>query len=363
MSLTPLPLDIEYLILNELSHLSLYPTRDECRTILSCLCVCSRWHSTLQELLIRNNTARSLLRPLNKIGQIAVKRVAAEYVARKNHTHADPGHTEPDKRHGPRRQGVDLEVPATYSARISENGDDTVLVKDLERCARLAPRLGDLDSLRTCLEAGAPYNYNSWWMLIDGVNHNQTAIIKYILDASYGSPDPVKNRICNAKLMQLAIAKGNVEIVGIFLDRGFGARDRVDPRILVDGRYYSVSVVSYAAFHNQVGVLEVLLQRGMGVEDPGIPVRPVYWAVKHDNVDMMKVFIRHKVDFGPGESAEGEEWPLKRAVQGGSVEMVRLLLEHTRLPRSGCSLKKILRQAVQERGDDAIDQELALYGV
>ncbi|KAL3447843.1 ankyrin repeat-containing domain protein [Aspergillus insuetus] len=221
--------------------------------------------------------------------------------------------------------------------------------------------MGDIDSLRTCLEAGAPYN--SWWMLIDGVNHNQIEIIKYVLDAGYGFADRAKKQICMTKLMQRAIVKGNSEIVGIFLDRGFDAGDSVDPRIFVDGRYYSVTLVSYAAFQDQVGVLVVLLQRGMGVEDPGVPVRPVYWAVKHDSLEMMKVFIEHKVDLGPGKSDEGENWPLKWAIKSGSVEMVRLLLQHTRLRRMGCPLKKMLCRAVQERGDDDIGRELASYEI
>jgi hypothetical protein len=59
--------------------------------------------------------------------------------------------------------------------------------------------MGDLESLRTCLKAGAPYN--PWWMLIDAVNHNQVAIIKYALDAGYGFADRAKKTICMAKLM------------------------------------------------------------------------------------------------------------------------------------------------------------------
>jgi hypothetical protein len=121
--------------------------------------------------------------------------------------------------------------------------------------------------------------------------------------------------------------------VAIFLDRGFDTADTLNPRIPVAERYYSVSLVSYAAFMNQVGVLEVLLGRGMGVEDPSIPVRPVYWAVKHDNPERMKPFIRYGVDLGPGESEKGDDWPLEWAVRGGSVEMLRLILEHTQLPR------------------------------
>jgi hypothetical protein len=158
--------------------------------------------------------------------------------------------------------------------------------------------------------------------------------------------------------MQRAISNGRSEIVAIFLDRGFDARDsHVDPRILVDGRYRSATLVSYAASQKQVGVLDVLLQRGMSVEDLDITVHPVYWAVKHDNLDMMKVFIKHGVDLGPGDS--GKDWPLKWAVQGGSVKMVELLLEHAPLPRWGHFVKRTLHQAVEERGDDGIRQVLA----
>ncbi|KAL3487989.1 ankyrin repeat-containing domain protein [Aspergillus germanicus] len=356
---TLLPLDIEYLILAELSYLDDEPTLDEYKTIQRCLCVCSRWHSTLQELLIRNNPSGVLLCHLNKIGQIAVKRLAAEYVARTRNHHPDDDTTNTNLP----SQHVLLQHPTPHSGGISNDGrgDEycTLLAKDLERCTRIAPRLGDLDSLRTCLESGAAYN--SWWMLVDAVSHDRREMVQYILDAGYGFTDPERKRTCMTRLMQRAISNGRSEIVAIFLDRGFDARDSlVDPRVLVDGRYRSATLVSYAASQRQAGVLDVLLQRGLSVEDPGIPVRPVYFAVKHDHLEMMEVFIKHGVDLGPGES--GKDWPLKWAVQSGSVEMVRLLLEHAPLPRWGRFVNKILLQAVEERGDDDIRQVLASYG-
>ncbi|KAL2783106.1 ankyrin repeat-containing domain protein [Aspergillus keveii] len=359
---TPLPLDIEYLILEELSYLVDDPTLDEYRTIQNCLCVCSRWHSTLQELLIRNNPAGALLRHLNKVGQLGVKRLAAEYVARTRNHHPDDDATTNTNTNSP-SQRVILQHPKPYSSGISNDprGEEylAVLAKDLERCTRIAPRLGDLDSLRTCLEVGAAYN--SWWMLVDAVSHDRRDIVQYILDAGYGFTDPERRRTCMTRLMQRAINNGRREIVAIFLDRGFDARDSlVDARILVDGRYRSATLVSYAASQRQVGVLDVLLQRGLSLEDSGVPVRPVYFAVKHDDMAMMEVFIKHGVDLSPGES--GKDWPLKWAVQGGSVEMVRLLLEHAPLPRWGRFVKKILLQAVEERGDDGIRQVLASYG-
>ncbi|KAJ0422352.1 ankyrin repeat-containing domain protein [Aspergillus carlsbadensis] len=365
----PLPLDIEYLILADLSHLGDHPTRDEYNTILRCLRVCSRWHSTLQELLIRNNPARSLLQSLNKIGQVAVERAAAEYVARKKQTHPDPnpnpdpGPASSNNRHGPQREISTPEFPATYSARISKDRHDLVfLSKDLERCAHIAPGIGDLVSLRTCLSAGVPYN--SWWMLLVAVNHNETEIIKYILDAGYGFTDPEQKRSCLTRLMQRAVGKGHGEVVSIFLERGAADHlNNIDPRILIDGRYRSVSMVSYAAFQNQAAVLDILLRWGMGIEDPDVPYRPVYWAVKHDNLEMMGFFIRHGVDLARGKDGDERDWPLGWAVRHGSAAMVRLLLEHTPLPRWGRSWKKTLSRAVEERGDDEIRQVLASHGL
>jgi hypothetical protein len=309
---------------------------------------------TLQKLLIRNNPATDLLPHFKRISRIAAKRVAAGYLAR-----TDPGGDANDNDPNVLRRGDNL-VPPYYAGESKHGGDHGVLAlaKDLERCVRIAPRVGDLDSLRTCLEAGAAYN--SWWMLIDAVSYDRREIVQYILDAGYGFTHPERKRTCMTRLMQRAISNGRSEIVAIFLDRGFDARDsHVDPRILVDGRYRSATLVSYVASQNQVGVLDVLLQRGMSAEDPDITVRPVYWAVKHDNLDMMKVFIKHGVDLGPGDS--GKDWPLKWAVQGGSVKMVELLLEHAPLPRWGHFVKRTLHQAVKERGDDGIRQVLASH--
>ncbi|KAL2841141.1 ankyrin repeat-containing domain protein, partial [Aspergillus pseudoustus] len=346
-----LPIEIEDIILEELSHLTFDPSELEWRTTLSCLCVCRRWRETLQELLLRHNAAITLLKRLGKIGQLAVQRAAAAYAAARAQSDDGVGTS----------AGAEISQCQRLQTRyLSWNkfyGEDLAtehVADDLKRCAGTARAKGDVFSLRTCIEAGGPYGSVSW-MLLGALDRSQTDIAKFLLEGDH----LVDQRgYLLGRLTASAVYQGKSEFVEIFLDHGADV-DTINCQIPVEGRYHPVGLVSYAALHNHVEVLRVLFSRGFGVEDPAVKTRPLHWAIKHDNVEMMEVFIQHGAILNPREN--GEDWPLLWAVQEGGPEMVRLLLHKTGLPRWGSHLRRVLSHAVQDRGSDEIKQVVALH--
>ncbi|KAL3462776.1 ankyrin repeat-containing domain protein [Aspergillus heterothallicus] len=335
MSWLALPIDVEYIILDYLSHLSIRETDDTWKTPLSCLCVCRRWHATLQELLIRNNAASTLLAQLHKIGQIAVQRAAADYVARK--TGAD----------------VSPRTRTAYSAwTLFYGSEKDHLSDDLERCTRIACARGDIASLRTCLDTGAPHN--AWWMLMTALDSEHVETMRVILDGGYVGAEHRENML--VRILKRAVYRDQSAAVQLLLETGVRLGG-VRCQILSGGQYHSVSLVSYAAFLGHAGVLRVLLAHGAEVEDPGFHIRPVNWAVTRDNLEMMEVFIEHGAVLGPRDN--GEDWPLLWAVQSGSAEMVELLLKKTGMPRWGSALSNMLLRAVRDRGSDEISAVIA----
>ncbi|KAL4916420.1 hypothetical protein BDW62DRAFT_202750 [Aspergillus aurantiobrunneus] len=132
MSEHTLPFDIQYLILEKLSHID--RSKGTWLTILNYFCVSRQWHTSLQELLIQNNAAYTLLETSPHIGHIAVEKAVTRY-----ETWGDTADTY-------------LLDQQDYS--LTKDG----LAQDLGACMRSACYSGFLPILQSCLVAGIPYN-------------------------------------------------------------------------------------------------------------------------------------------------------------------------------------------------------------
>jgi hypothetical protein len=187
------------------------------------------------------------------------------------------------------------------------------------------------------------------------------AITEFLLQHGCVATEDENKVYMLGRLMTRAINEGKSAFVEVYIEHLGVEIERLYAAVLVEGIYRPVSLVSSAAFWNRTEVLRVLLSRGVGggVEDPRFHVRPLRWAIKHDNLEMMEVFIEHGAVLAPRD--KGEDWPLLWAVRDGSPDMLALLLRKTSLPRWGSYLSRVFSRAVEERASDGIKQLVRLH--
>jgi ankyrin len=116
-----------------------------------------------------------------------------------------------------------------------------------------------------------------------------------------------------------AVDTSNLELVKVLLDAGAKVNVKT-----TDGM---TPMLRAAAIINPVKALEYLLEQGADPEVSALGFRPLHFAVKWGNAEVVKALIAHKADVNAAQ-VPAVDPPLHVAVFGGNMEIIRLLLDH-----------------------------------
>lgn len=132
---------------------------------------------------------------------------------------------------------------------------------------------------------------------------------------SNGGSGSVKGR--NSAPLHIAVSRGNLSCVQLLLD--YGAE--VDTRIISSG----ASSLVLASYAGDIGMMEVLLKHGAGVELPDVEGRTsLHKAAERDQVEAVALLVKHGADL-KSHDIHGRT-PICIAVAKGSLNTAKLLL-------------------------------------
>ncbi|KAL2867692.1 ankyrin repeat domain-containing protein [Aspergillus lucknowensis] len=335
MGCAVLPFDIQYLILDELSSLDEYFSPSDWRPLVEMFCVCRQWYSSLQQLLAQNNRASNLLHASRVVGRVALEKLVADYAAREKAIELAEDDSSP----------LDW-MPVTYAAReVPRYPDEDPLLKDLEYSVRVAAYRGYVDCVRIVLDSGFDYEYYSSYILYAAIEGEQIPVLEFIFDGKYID---IACEMDDGSALGTAVLQEKVPLVEFLLKRGADANIRVN--YFVTNFEHSLSLVSYAAFKDNLELLRVLLSHGADLEDPEYYHRPIWWPIRCDNKPMVRVFIEKGVNLrtpSEGDSA------LYSAVRCGQPGMVKLLLDEGGLPEDAEELQELYDE-IKRQGDKEV---------
>ncbi|KAL3457332.1 ankyrin repeat-containing domain protein [Aspergillus heterothallicus] len=333
MSPRVLPFDIQYLILAELSRFD--PTyqvlESDWKTTVNVLCVSKQWHNSFQDLLCQNTPAYILLTICKGVGTRAVDKAVAGYVARQSACSEPARCKQEGSPHSSTRPSATSTAHRNHNESEPQDADIQLFddsLRDLEYCVGHAAYRGYIDPLRTLLHAG--FEYDRSIPLAAAIDGDQLAVIEFLLDGAYVD---INEEIDHSTPLGVAVFDEKPAIADLLLARGADRHIRVST--FVTESEDSLSLVSYAAFKNNMGLLNVLLSHDLAIEDTEYHHRPIWWAIYHENIEMARAFIRKGADLSP--TLHGE-WPLFEAVRFGNAEMVLLMLEEGGMPEDASEI-------------------------
>jgi ankyrin repeat protein len=149
-------------------------------------------------------------------------------------------------------------------------------------------------------------------------NNNLWAIKKAVRDHADINVTVTDNKyyLEDAPVLQLAITLKREGILDFLLEQK-ADMEAIDK--------YGITAIGRAAYLNNLPYVKKLIAEGAGVNvvrDIAFgPVEPLYWAVKHGNIDMLNTLSIHGTSFERGQGSL-----IKTAVEAGNVEVLQYLL-------------------------------------
>lgn len=219
--------------------------------------------------------------------------------------------------HGKRRLieifAIALLVAALPNAHAQQAPPPAVLTKQSDILTMFAKN-GDIEAVDTMVRRGADIavvdsNGNS--PLVEALENSHFALALDLI--AHGAADRTAADLDAA--MQLAITRGNVDVVQALLDHGVGSDKGQLP------------AVENAAGIGNLELVKLLVDHGASVDrrdDAG--GNAVLAAVRAGGIDVLRYLLDHGGD--PNVFEKAGETPLTEAVKRGRTEMIPLLLAH-----------------------------------
>lgn len=174
----------------------------------------------------------------------------------------------------------------------------------------LAAKTGkDIDEVKTVIEEGAIVSKGE---IIAAINSDNVEMAKLFINNF-----DVKGDGNNHIIMMKAISKGHTDVVELLLKKGCNLPGGTDSKTLYD------EMLSYAAEHNQLDIVKLLMKHGATEYDHGLLGAAM--ACDHpDNVEIIKLMMSQPVDI----QADYDE-QVEIAVEHGNVKAVELMVSNT----------------------------------